>query len=133
MQATGIIVIGLIYYYVVASTPCSSQNSSPYELIYRTDSTTDLTGSITFKCRDDSTAEEIEISEICFFLNCSSGANCLSLREREDITVVAVESTGIRFNLTREYDGYYTCGKRGGDTCTADTMSPPQALVCKWI
>ena len=138
LRATGFILICIIYS-IAASSPCSSQSSAAYELIYRTDSTTDLTGSITLSCRDDSTAEEVGISEISFFLNCSSGANnCLSLRERGDITVVAVTSTRIRFNLTREYDGNYTCGKRrrsrGDGTCTANyTMSPPEALVCKWI
>ena len=139
MRATGFIFISLIIllYHIVASSPCLNQSSAPYELIYHTDSTTDLTGSITLICRDDSTAEVVGISEISFFLNCSSGMNnCLSLREREDITMVTVTvdgSTGIRLNLTREYDGYYTCGKRGGDTCTANTLSPPKALVCKWI
>jgi hypothetical protein len=99
-----------------------------------TDSTTELTGSITLTCRDDHTTEEVGISEIDFFLNCSSATNCLSLRERGDITVVAVGSYGIQFNLTREYDGDYTCGKRGGDTSTGNyTMSPPKALVCKWM
>ena len=138
MRATGFIFISLIIllYHIVASSPCLNQSSAPYELIYRTDNTTDLTGSITLICRDDSTAEEVQISEISFFLNCSSGANCLSLRERGDITVVPVGSTGIRFNLTREYDGNYTCGKRwrGNGTCTANyTMSPPKALVCEWV
>ena len=137
-RETGFILICIIYS-VAASSPCSSQSSAAYELIYRTDSTPDLTGSITLICRDDETAEKVGISEISFFLNCTSGAsNCLSLRERGDITVVAVGSTCIRFNLTREYDGYYTCGKRrrsrGDGTCTENyTMSPPKALVCKWI
>ena len=138
LRATGFILICIIYS-VEASSPCSSQSSAPYELIYRTDNTTELRGSLTFICRDDRTAEEVGISEISFFLNCTSGANnCLSLRERGDITVVAVGSTRIQFNLTREYDGNYTCGKRrrsrGDGTCTANyTMSPPKALVCKWI
>jgi hypothetical protein len=134
MQITGIIFISLLYYYIVVSTPCPSQSSAPYELIHIDDSTTELTGSITLKCRDGCRAEEVGISEINFFLNCSSGTNCPSLRERGGITVVAVGRDGIRFNFTREYDGYYTCGKRGGDTRTANyTMSPPKALVCKWI
>ena len=135
LRATGFI---LIIYSIAASSPgCSSQSSAAYELIYRTDSTTYLTGSITLSCRDDSTAEEIGISEINFFLNCTSGANnCLSLREREDITVIEVGSTHIHFNLTREYDGNYTCGKRRrrDGTCTENyTMSQTEALVCKWI
>ena len=136
LRTTGFILICIIYY-VAASSPCSSQSSAPYELIHHTDSTTELTGSITLICRDDETAEKVGISEISFFLNCTSGAsNCLSLRERGDITVVADGSTGIQFNFTREYDGYYTCGRRsrGDGTCTANyTMSPPKALVCKYM
>jgi hypothetical protein len=135
MRATPFILICLVLAYIVVSTPCSSRNSAPhYELIFTTDSTTELTGSITFKCRDGYTADELEINEIDFFLNCSSSTNCPSLRERGDITVVAAGSYDIQFNLTREYDGYYTCGKRGGDTSTGNyTMSPPKALVCKWM
>ena len=125
MRATLLILISLAY--LVASTPCPSQSSRPYELIHETDSTTELTGSITLKCRDSSTAEELEKNEINFFLNRSS------VREREDIRVVEVGSTGIKFNLTREYDGYYTCGKRGDNTCTANDKSLPTALICEWI
>ena len=132
MRATLLILSSLVY--LVASTPCSSQSSAPYELIHEIDSTTELTGSITLKCRDSSTAEELEISEINFFLNHSSTAtNYLSLRERGDITLVEVGSTGIKFNLTREYDGYYICGRRGDDVCTANNTSQPKALICEWI
>ena len=126
MRATLLLLIGLTY--VVASTPCSSRNSTPYELIFLTDITTELTGSITLKCRNNYTTEELEISEINFFLNHSS-----ALRERGDIRVVEVGSTGIKFNLTRRFEGNYTCGKRGDDTCTAYDTSLPKTLVCKWI
>ena len=126
MRATLLPLIGLTY--VVASTPCSSCNSTPYELIFQTDSTTELTGSITLKCRNSYTTEELEISEINFFLNHSS-----ALRERGDIRVVEVGSTGIKFNLTRGLEGNYTCGKRGDDTCAANDTSLPKTLVCKWI
>ena len=134
MRATLLILISLTY--VVASTPCSSysQSSVPYyELIHQTGSTTELTGSITLKCRDSNTAEELDISEISFFLNYSSATNYLSLKEREDIRVVAVGSTAIKFNLTCKYDGCYTCGKRGDNTCTANDRRPPKTFVCEWI
>ena len=76
-----IILIGLAH--VVASATCSRP---PYELIFMTYSSTQQTGSITLKCRDSITAEELDISETEFFLNRSSVAN-LSLREM-DIKVV---------------------------------------------
>ena len=77
--------------------------------------------------------EDLELSKISFFLNRSSATNYLSLREREDIRVVAVGSTAIKFNLTRKYDGYCTCGKRGDNTRTANDTSLPKALICEWI
>ena len=129
MQASLLILIGLTYVYVVASAPYSSQSSVPYyyELIHQTDSTTELTGSIILKCRDSSTAEELEISEIKFFLNHSS-----ALRERGDIRVVEIGTTGIKFNLTRRLEGNFTCGKSGLDTAnTTVRASPPETLVCK--
>ena len=125
MQATLLIFIG--FSYVVASIPCSSQNLTPYELIFLTDTTTELTGSITLKCRDSSTAEELEVSEIKFFLNHSS-----ALRERGDIRVVEIGTTGIKFNLTRRLEGNFTCGKSGVDTANnTERASLPKTLVCK--
>ena len=130
MQAILIILIGSLYF--VSSSPCLSPSSAPaYELIHLTDHTTERTGSITMKCRDKY-AEDLNINEVNFFLNYSSTTNCLSLRERGDITVIAVGTTGIKFNLTREYDGFYTCRKRGDKTCTANyTTSPPKPYICE--
>ena len=126
MQATLLILTSLTYY-VVASTSCPSRNSTQYELTFQTDGTTELTGSITLKCRDSCTAEELEISEVNFFLNHSS-----ALRERGDIRVVEIGTMGIKFNLTRRLEGDFTCGKRRVDTAN-DTMraSLPKTLVCK--
>ena len=129
MQAILIILIGSLYF--VSSSPCLSPSSAPYELIHLTDHTTERTGSITMKCRDKY-AKDLDINEVNFFLNYSSATNCLSLRERGDITVVVVGTTGIKFNLTREYDGFYTCRKRGDKTCTANyTTSPPKPYICE--
>ena len=93
-----------------------------------TDSTTEQTGSITLRCRDSITAEVLNINEINFFLNRSSVTDPY-LRERGDIRVVEVGSTGIKFNLTRKYDGYYTCGKRVD--CANVTDSLPKTFICK--
>ena len=121
-----IILVGVAH--VVASATCSSQ-MPPYELIFMTDDTTEQTGSINLKCRDSITTAELDISEIKFFLNRSSVAN-LSLREM-DIKVVEVGSTAINFNLTREYEGYYTCGKRVD--CANVRESLPKTLICKYM
>ena len=127
MQASLLILIGLTCVYVVASALCSSQSSAPYyELIHLTDSTTELTGSITLKCRD-SCAEDMKISEIKFFLNHSS-----ALRERGDIRVIEIGTTGIKFNLTRRLEGNFTCGKSGVNTANNTVRaSLPMTLVCK--
>ena len=123
-----IIIVGLVF--VAASVSSSSQNSpAPYELFHQTDTTTEETGSIILKCRDSDTAEELDISEISFFLNRSSVADP-SLRERGDITVVPVGSTGIKFNLTRRLEGNYTCGKRVDVANVRESV--PRTLVCKW-
>ena len=111
------------------SAPNLSQNPAPYQLIFETDSTTEQTGSVILKCRDSITAEEVDINEISFFLNRTSAADP-SLREREDIRVVEVGTTGIKFNLTHRYEGYYTCGKRV--SCTNVRESSPETLICKW-
>ena len=100
-----------------------------YELIHQTDNTTELTGSMTFKCLNRYTANKLDISEIHFFLNRSSAADP-SLRERGDITVVPVGSTGIKFNLTRRLEGYYTCGKRVDVANVRESV--PKPYICKW-
>ena len=114
--------------HILASATCLSLDPAPYQLIHETDSTTEQTGSITLKCRDGITAEEVETSEIKFFLNRSSVTDpCL--RERGDIRVVEVGSTGIKFNLTRIYEGNYTCGKRVDRANVRE--SSPNPLICK--
>ena len=113
---------------IAKSAPCSSPSpTASYELIYRTDATKAKTGAVILECRDDATAEALNINTISFYLNRTS-ANDLPLRERGDITVTAVGSTGIKFNLTRRLEGNYTCGN-----CNSVIESPPKTLICKWI
>ena len=121
-----IAIVGLVF--IAASAFASIEPS--YELIYTNSMIAKATGSITLKCRDSYTAEELDLSEVSFFLNHSSVAD-LSLRERGDITVVEVGSTGIKFSLTRRLEGNYTCGRRVNATHV--TESPPKTLVCKWV
>ena len=120
-------VVSLVFIAALAFT--SAQDLLLDELIFTTDSTTVFTGSITLKCRDSITAEEVEISEISFFLNRTSAAP--SLRERGDITVVEVGSTGINFNLTRRLEGYYTCGRRVDTANVRESL--PKILICKQV
>ena len=123
-----IAILGLVFI-AAASASSSSQNTPLYELIHQTDSTTEQTGSVTLKCRNSDTAEELDVSEISFFLNRSSVADP-SLSEREDITVVPVGSTGIKFNLTRRLEGYYTCGKRVDVANVSESL--PKPYICEW-
>ena len=121
------VVQGLIFVAIAAS---SSNSPVPYMLIHETDGIyTEQTGSITLKCRDRETAEELDINEINFFFNRSSVADP-SLRERGDTTVVPVGSTGIKFNLTRRLEGYYTCGKRVDVANVSESL--PKPYICEW-
>ena len=103
--------------------------NAAYELIYSTDTATELTGSIRMFCRTSATAENVPISEVQFWLNYTTCDNSTSLREREDINVIEVDSYSIQFNLTRRLEGYYTCGKRVGENCVMSTKKP---LICKY-
>ena len=102
-----------------------------YELIYTTDVTTELTGSITMFCRTSTTAENIPLNEVKFWLNRTTyDTHDPSLRQRTDINVLAVDNYRIKFNLTRSLEGYYTCGKCIDENCV---MSTQKELICKYI
>ena len=115
----------------ITFAPTPSQSFPPYELVFQTDSETETTGSITLRCRDFRTANSLDVNQARFYLNYSSPADP-SLRERKDITVVQVGTTGIKFNLTRRLEGYYTCGKREAGS-TSVSLSAPKTLICKCI
>ena len=80
-------------------------------------------------CRSFTTAENIPISEVQFWLNYTTCNNDTSLREREDVNVLDVDSYSIRFNLTRSLEGYYTCGKQVDENCIKSTK---RELICKY-
>ena len=114
---------------VSTSNPHPPRSLPTYELIYITDRvTTELTGSIIMICRSDATAEKLPLSEVQFWLNWT--ANSTSLRERTDINVLEVDKYSIRFNLTRNLEGLYTCGKCTDEDCE---MSCQKQLICKCI
>ena len=101
----------------------------PYELVYATDSTTEVTGVITMWCRDGQTAEEVLLSDVKFWLNRTS-AQDPGLRERADITAIEVDRFKLKFALTRHLEGYYTCGKHT-DESRVQLESNPKPLISK--
>lgn len=117
--------------HIVASATCSTSlgTAAPYELIHETDTTTELTDSVTLKFRDAITLEELQISEIKFFLNRRLPTDP-SLRERGDITVIEVGRVAINFNLTRKYEGNYTCGKKVDGANVRESMSRTFIYKC---
>ena len=55
------------------------------------------------------------------------------LRERGDVTVIETDDQlGIMFNLTRNLEGYYTCGRRIDSNCVPHG-SQPKPLICKLV
>ena len=106
--------------------------ANQHELIYMTDSTTEMSGSITLQCRDD-LAEPLEINQINFWLNRTSACD-LDLREREDVRVIIVNDKSIKLNITRNLEGNYTCGQliAQDDSIIGVEESNPVTIVCKF-
>ena len=80
-------------------------------------------------CRDGSTAEELPVSDIKVWLNRTS-VDDPDLQEREDVGIV--EEHGccrLRFNLTQQLDGNFTCGRRIDIANVKE--SPAKTLICK--
>ena len=128
------VILLFIMIIILLSAPISNQHPirsaeyNGYELIYRTDATTDLMGSIRMLCRTYTTAENVPISEVQFWLNSTTCNSTTSLRQRDDVNVLEVDSYSIKFNLTRNLEGYYTCGKQVNENCI---MSTERELICK--
>ena len=125
----------LLLFIVLFIAPASNQHPirsaeyDAYELIYVTDVTTELTGSIRMFCRSSTTAEDVAISDVRFWLNSTACNSTTSLRERKDVNVSEVDNYSIKFNVTRSLEGYYTCGKQVDENCV---MSTELALICKY-
>ena len=91
---------------------------------------TELTGAITLKCRDDVTAEELDIAQnsIHFYRTSLSDPD---LREREDFGIIKIVGCcSIQFNLTCQIEGDFTCGKLFNNGSLQE--STPKGLICKW-
>ena len=107
----------------------ATEQSPPYELIYRTISDTELSGLLVLICRDELRAKELPVSDIKIWLNRTS-VDDPDLREREDVGTVEVHGCcSLRFNLTHQLEGSFTCGRK---TDIANVQeSSPKLLICK--
>lgn len=82
-------------------------------------------------CYDSSTGDAADIDDVTFWRN-RSLPNDPGLRERRDMPVfVDPIENEISFTLTREFEGYYTCGRQLIDR--VEEESAPVPLVCKFI
>ena len=125
IAAAGYLFMGIILF------PSLTQAHS-YELIYMIDSTTKMRGSIVLQCRDAMTAEALEVNQIKFWLNRTTSCD-LDLTARADVRVIRADATSIKFNLTHDLDGNYTCGRLNvtRDNKVIVKESIPKTLICK--
>ena len=107
------------------------QEAPAYELIYMTDITTETTGSVILQCRDQY-AEPVAVTRAKFWLNRTSVCD-LDLRDRPDVQAIKVGDYSIKFNLTGNLEGHYTCGivTVMKYRIIAINESMPVTLICK--
>ena len=106
-----------------------SLNSPPYQLVQTIEDTAH--GLVQLKCREETQFRYLNINNVKFWLNRTSSTDP-GLREKADVTVIETEDQlGIEFNLTRNFEGYYTCGRIGSDNGTEVFESVPRPLICK--
>jgi hypothetical protein len=109
----------------------SQAQTNIFELIYVTDHQTELSGSILLRCRDATTTEPLDVDQTKFWLNRTSACD-------PDVTVIADvqvirADNGIKFNLTRNLEGVYTCGRlviQENELIVQE--STPTTLICKY-
>ena len=102
-----------------------------YELIYTIDAITEISGSITLKCRNQF-ADDLLVSGVKFWLNRTSACD-FDLRERPDVYTIEVDAYSIKFNLTRNLEGHFTCGALEAQDNTRIIVreSGRLTLICK--
>ena len=84
---------------------------------------------VTLRCRSETTQAVEYVNDTIFWRNRMTARDA-GLRERNDIMVTeTADQRGIRFNLTRDLEGYYSCGKR--IDCTSIDESPQVTLICE--
>ena len=129
LQPISKVAIGHLLFIIMFASISSTQ--IPYELIFMTDSTTSTSGSITVQCRDQD-SEPLEISQIIFWLNRTSACDS-DLRERADVRAIEVDNYNIKFNLTRNLEGQFSCAKLvTQDNRIIVQESNPKTLICKF-
>ena len=108
----------------------TSSQPPPYELIHHSfQHVTELSGLVELVCREGATAETLSVNEISIWLNRTSVTDP-DLREREDVGVVKViDCCSLRFNLTQQLEGNFTCGKRIDIANVKESL--PKTLICK--
>ena len=85
-------------------------------------------GTVCLQCRNAS-GNFVNVTRVTFWHNRRSATDP-GLRERDDITVLATaDQLGIVFNLTQEWEGYFTCGRRIDSANVYE--SHPKPLICK--
>ena len=105
--------------------------TASYELKHAIQNTT--TGLVLLQCQEETISSlkilNVTESDVVFWLN-GSNATDAGLRERDDVTVIETEDQlGIEFNLTRDLEGYYTCGRRIDSSNVSE--SPSVTLICE--
>ena len=85
---------------------------------------------VRLSCIDSSTRVAADIDDVKFWRN-RTLPNDPGLRERSDMAIFEDQmENDITFILTREFEGYYTCGRQLMDTVEE---SPPVFLVCELV
>ena len=124
--------IALFMVIIILLPNLTQAQTDPFELIFTTDSQTELTGSTLLQCRDTTTAEPLKINQTKFWLNRTSACDS-DLTARADVHVVIVDNNRIKFNLTRNLEGDYTCGRLAlQENGIIVKESTPKRLICKF-
>ena len=113
-----------------AINSCLSLNPPSYQLFHSRQYYA-TTASIKLQCREETVTslKFMNVADAKFWLNKTSPTDP-SLRERADVTVTKTEDgLGITFNLTRNLEGNYTCGRRIDSENVHESL--PLTLICK--
>ena len=91
------------------------------------------TGAVKLQCQEETVSSlkvlSVAESDVVFWLNRENVTDA-GLRERDDVTVIETEDQlGIVFNLTRDLEGHYTCGRRVDSSNVSE--SPNVTLICE--
>ena len=121
--------VGLILLLDSGTAMPIDESSSPFELKHSIQDTT--TGAVKLQCQARSSLKMLNVtdSNVVFWLS-RKNATDAGLRERDDVKVTETEDQlGIVFNLTRDLEGYYTCGRRIDSSNVSE--SPSVTLICE--